>query len=82
MPSIFGRPDVEDHRVIGLGLAEEMPLFAIEGAIDDIAGVGQRGDELAIEIGIVFNDEEPQGRPPARHESICAAATWPTACPH
>jgi hypothetical protein len=36
-----------------------MPFFAIERAIDHIAGVGQRG-ELMIKIGIVFNDEQAQ----------------------
>ena len=52
--------DVEDHRVIGLGLAEVMALLAVEGAIDDIAGVGQRGGELAVEVGVVLDDEEAQ----------------------
>ena len=37
-----------------------MALLAVESAIDDIAGVGQRGGELAIEIGVVLDDEEAQ----------------------
>jgi hypothetical protein len=37
-----------------------MPLFAIEGAIDDVAGVGQRRRQLTIEIRVVFNDEQAQ----------------------
>ena len=40
-----------------------MALFAVEGAVDDIAGVGQRGGELAVEIGVVLDDEEAQGGP-------------------
>jgi len=36
-------------------------LFAIERAIDDITGVGQRGRELAIEIGVILDYEEAQG---------------------
>jgi poly-beta-hydroxyalkanoate depolymerase len=36
-------------------------LLAVEGAIDHIAGVGQRRGELAVEIGIVFDDEKAQG---------------------
>ena len=52
--------DIEDHRVIGLGLAEIMPLLAVERAIDDITGVGQRGRELAVEVGIVLDHEETQ----------------------
>ena len=52
--------DVEHHRVVGLAVAEEVALLAIEGAVDDIAGVGQRRGELAVEIGIIFNDEQAQ----------------------
>ena len=55
--------DVEDDGVVGLGLAEIMALLAVEGAVDDIAGVGQRGGELAVEIGVVLDDEEAQGDP-------------------
>ena len=52
--------DVEDDRVVGLALAEIMALLAVEGAVDDVAGVGQRGCKLAVEIRIVFNDEKAQ----------------------
>ena len=38
-----------------------MALLAVEGAIDDIAGVGQRSGELAIQVGIVLDHEEAQG---------------------
>jgi hypothetical protein len=38
-----------------------MPLFAIERTIDHVTGVGQRGRELTIEVGIVFDDEKAQG---------------------
>ncbi len=41
-----------------------MPFFAVEGAIDHIAGVGQRRRQLTVEIRIVFNDEQAQGFPP------------------
>ena len=37
-----------------------MPFLAVERAIDDVAGVGQRRGELTIEIGIIFNDEQAQ----------------------
>ena len=57
----FRQADIEDHGVVGLGLAEIMALLAVEGAIDDIAGVGQRGGELAVEVGIVLDHEEAQG---------------------
>ena len=37
-----------------------MPLFAVESAINDIAGVGQRGGKLPVEIGIVLDNEKAQ----------------------
>ena len=49
--------DVEDDGVVGLAVAEIMALLAVEGAIDDVAGVGQRGCELPVEIGVVLDNE-------------------------
>ncbi len=54
----LGQPDIQDDGVIGLGLAEVVSLLAVEGAIDHIAGVGQRRRELAVEVGIILDDEE------------------------
>ena len=54
----LGQADVEDDGVIGLGLAEIMALLAVEGAVHHVAGIGQRGGELAVEIGIVLDHEE------------------------
>ena len=34
--------DVEHDRVVGFGVAEEMPLLAVEGVVDDVAGIAQR----------------------------------------
>ena len=56
--------DVEDDGVIGLALAEIVTFLAVEGAVDNIAGIGQRGSELPIEIGIVLDNEKPQTAPP------------------
>jgi hypothetical protein len=56
--------DIEDHRVIGLRLAEVMAFLAVESPVDDVAGVGQRGGELAVEVGVVLDDEEAQGGSP------------------
>ena len=67
MPSIFGRPMIEDDDVVGLGVAEEVSLLAVEGGIDGVARVAERGDELAIEVRIVLDDEKPQSAiPPCR----------------
>ena len=49
--------DIEDHRIIGLRIAEEMPLLAVEGAIHDIARVRERVRNLTIEIPFVLDDE-------------------------
>ena len=52
--------DVEHHGIVGLAVAEEMALLAVEGAIDHIAGVGQRRRQLTIEIRVIFNNEQAQ----------------------
>src|SRR5262245_44523722 len=38
-----------------------MALLAIEGAVDDVAGVGKRSGELAIQVWVVLDYEEAQG---------------------
>ena len=38
-----------------------MPLLAVEGAVDDVASIGQRGRKLAVKIGVVLDDEQAQG---------------------
>src|SRR4029077_5156004 len=57
---LLRKADVEDDSVVGLALAEIMPLLAIEGAVYDVAGVGQRSCKLPVEIRIVFNNEKAQ----------------------
>ena len=52
--------DVEHDGVIGLAVAEKMPLLAIEGAVDHITGIAQRRRQLTVEIRIVLNDEQAQ----------------------
>ena len=49
--------DVEDDRVVGLGVAEEMPLLAVEGVVDDVAGLAQRLAELLVQVAVVLDDE-------------------------
>ena len=58
--------DIEHDRVVGLGLAEIVALLAVEGAVDHIAGLGQRRRKLAVQIGIVLDNEEPHGDSPCR----------------
>ena len=56
--------DIEDDDVVGLGLAEEVALLAVEGGVDGVAGVGQRRDQLAIEIAVILDDQDAHGLPP------------------
>ena len=58
----LGQTEIEHDGVVGLGIAEKMPLLAVERGIDGVARIAQRGDELAIEVGIVLDDEKPQSR--------------------
>src|SRR5262249_56457602 len=41
-----------------------MPLLAVKCPVDHVARIGERGRELAVEIGIILNDEETQGEVP------------------
>ena len=56
----FRQADIENDGVVGFALAEIMPFLAVESAVDHIAGIGQRGGELPVEIGIVFDNEKAQ----------------------
>ena len=69
----LGQADVEDDGVVGLGLAEVMPFLAVEGAVDHVTGIGQRGRELTVEIGIVLDDEEAHSVPPGLVDSPCGS---------
>ena len=75
--------DIENDGVVGLALAEEVAFLAVEGAIDHIAGVGQRRGELAIEIGIVFDNEKaqstaPLSSPPTSVPFAASMVSWAT----
>ena len=59
----FRQTDIEDHDVIGLGVAEEIAFLAIERGIDRIAGIPQRRDQLAVEVFVIFDDECAHGKP-------------------
>ena len=74
----LGQADVEDDDVVGLGLAEEVAFLAVEGGIDGVAGVGQRRDELAIEIAIILDDQNAQV-PSLRWRGPTAIGVAPTA---
>ena len=50
--------EIEHDRVIGFGLAEIVAFLAVLGAVDHIARIGQSGDDLPVEIWIIFDDEQ------------------------
>jgi hypothetical protein len=56
----FRQTDIEDDGVVGLALTEIVALLAVESAVDDISGIGQRGCQLPIEIGVVLDDKKTQ----------------------
>ncbi len=56
--------DIEHHGVVRFVLAEIMAFLAIMGAVDRIARIGQRFEDLAVEIGIVLDDEQTHGFAP------------------
>ena len=58
----LGQADVEDHGVVGLGIAEVVPLLAVEGAVHHVARLLQRFAELAVEVAVVFHDEYAHSR--------------------
>ncbi len=64
-PVHLRQADIEHDGVVGLGVAEEVAFLAVERDVDRIAGVGQRLLELAVEIGIVFDDEKAHGDVPS-----------------
>lgn len=57
---LLGKVEIEHHSVVGLGIAEKMPLLSVEGGVDGIARIAQGDDELAVEVWIVLDDKEPQ----------------------
>ena len=63
----LGEAEIEDDGVVGLGIAEEVPLLAVKGGIDRVARIAQRRYELTVEVWIVFHDEKPQPLHPPRN---------------
>jgi len=56
----LGQADIEDHRVVRFRVAEKPSFLAIEGPIDSVSGAFQGGDDLPVEIAIVFNNKQAQ----------------------
>ena len=55
--------EIEDDRVIRLGLAEEAAVLAVESLVDGVARMLEGGDDLAIEVFVVLDDEKTHADP-------------------
>jgi hypothetical protein len=56
-PVALRQAEVQHDRVIGLGVAEEPAVFAVERPVDRVACGLERGGNLAVEIAIVFDNQ-------------------------
>jgi len=57
-PVHLRQADVENHRIVGLGIAEKVSLLAVEGAVHHVAGALEGLVELAVEVRVVLDDQE------------------------
>jgi len=57
----LGQADVEDHGIIRFGIAEEVAFLAVKSAVNGIAGIFKRLDDLPVEVLIVLYHEKPHG---------------------
>ena len=61
---LFGKTNIEHDSVVGLRVAEEMPLLAVKGLVHGVARLFQRGDELAVQINIILDNEKTHAGAP------------------
>jgi hypothetical protein len=60
--------EIEDDCIIRLGLAEEAAVLAVERLVDGVARMLEGGDDLAIEVFVVLDDEKTHAiRPQLLH---------------
>ena len=55
-------PEIQEDGVVSFGLHEEVGAIPLRGAIDRVAGAGQRRLYLARQSRLVFHHEDPHGR--------------------
>ena len=56
-----GQAKVEDDCIIGLRLAQIVAFLAILGAVNHVACVGESGNKLTVQVGVVFDNEDAHG---------------------
>ncbi len=59
----LGKADVEHNCVVRLGVAAEPALLPVERPVDGVARGLQRGRNLAVEISIVFDNQQSHSGP-------------------
>src|SRR6185437_8543498 len=74
----LGQTEVQYHRVIGFGIAQEMAFLAVICLVHDITGIGQRLFQQPLQVLVVFHQKyaHPDLLMPA---TAAAAAAAPTA---
>src|ERR1700736_1230901 len=61
---LFGQAQIQDNGIVRFGVAQEPSFFTIEGAVDGIARVRKRGGDLAVEVLVILDDEQPHASIP------------------
>jgi hypothetical protein len=56
----FRQPQIENHRVVSLGMREEIGPLAIAGAVDSVPSFGERFRQLPGKAYFVLDDQKPQ----------------------
>src|ERR1051325_2678486 len=54
----LGQAEIQNHRIVGFGVAEEVTFLAVARDIDHVAGVDQRLLELTLQVLVVLNKKD------------------------
>ena len=77
----LGQSDIQNDGVVGLGLAEKMPFLTIESPVDHVTRIGECSHQLPVEIRIILDNEEAQGRGPPLTRVSAKNRTLPVTVP-
>ena len=53
----LGQAQIQDHRIVRFGIAQEIAFLAIQGAVDHIAGIAQRLFQKALQILVILHQK-------------------------
>ncbi len=54
----LGQAKIQDHGVIGLGVAQEVSFLTVRRVVDGVVGVRQRLFQLARQVWIIFGEQD------------------------